>query len=103
MCSHQTSYRLWSESLLYRKRYPAKLCRTWEDFKSRRCDYNPTNYMGFDAIRGLEGTFFNQIRTEPNAYAAVNIKPNFVEYVLTGLVERNDFSRHFKRLFKSFA
>jgi Lipase len=73
-CSHFAAYRYWALSLLSEKLYPAKQCSSWKDFKSRKCDKNPTNFMGYDAMKLPGGIFFNVIEAVGNLFQDENAK-----------------------------
>lgn len=83
-CSHWQAYRYWSETLVWRRVFPARSCRSWNDFKSGRCDNNPTNYMGYDAHPGVQGVFFIDIIAKkiifqyPNAPVYEYLRKSFI-------------------------
>lgn len=94
-CSHFQSFRYWSESLVRKKLYPSKSCRNWSDFKRRRCDNNPTNYMGYDAVASLEGVFFIETKAKKRLFQDVN--SNVLKYVFSSFLERSDIAKVLKK------
>lgn len=94
-CSHFQTFRYWSKSLTQKRAFPAKRCRSWNDFKSGRCNNNPTNYMGYDADPTLKGVFFNEIITRRNLFEDANA-PIF-DYIATSFVKRSDIAKLLKR------
>lgn len=90
-CSHSQAYRYWSESLVWQKVFPARSCRSWNDFKSRRCDNNPINYMGYDAHPGVQGVFFIEIIANKIIYQDFNA-PGY-DYYLTSFIRRSGIGK----------
>lgn len=99
-CSHYQSFRYWSESLVSRKVYPAKSCNSWSDFKSHRCDNNPTNYMGYDAIPSLQGVFFNEIMSDRSVVEELNNEAFY--HIGSSFVERSDLTKLITKVGKNF-
>lgn len=49
-CSHYLAYRVYAESIINPKGFPAKNCTSWSDYEVGKCDSNPTVYWGEHAI-----------------------------------------------------
>lgn len=95
-CSHFQSFRYWSESLVSEKLYPATSCRSWSDFKSGRCDNNPTNYMGYAAVPALRGVFHIETAAKRNLFQGLNSE--ILNYVFASFVKRSEIAKFVKKL-----
>lgn len=94
-CSHFQSWRYWSKSLTSKKLYPAKRCKSWRDFKSGRCDNNPTNFMGYNSLP-IEGVFFNEIKANRSYFQGVNAE--IYNYVASSFNNRSTIAQFLKKL-----
>lgn len=95
-CSHFQAFRFWAKSLISERVYPAKQCSSWKNFKSRRCEKNPTNFMGFAAQPNHPGVFYNDIESDENLFQDENAR--IYEYFGVSFNKRSTISKFLRKL-----